>query len=188
MFNVIRQGQRVAVWSLDGSVKLVDGPKWIFRFGKSVEKLKSFRANANQYLRVEHRDGHCDHLRGPASVWFNPVEHHTVSVHDAIDLDSNEAIVVYEHQDGKVSRQVKRGPGLFVPTENQWLHSFCWHGSEGGIDGRKVPHALSLDSPKARIVPRFTSFCNAPKQSSMFWISSFLDPPVGSYSQFLRNI
>lgn len=151
MFYVVKQGQRVAVWDRRGQVALVDGPKVIWNFGKTIQKLPQHRAHANQFLRVEFKDGHCEHIRGPASVWLDPVDHHEVTVCEALELDSNEAIVVYENEHGKVSRQVQRGPGLFVPNENQWLHSFSWHGSKGNNYGFKVRSALKFK--KLRVIP-----------------------------------
>jgi len=151
MFNVIKQGQRVAVWGRSGQVQMVDGPRVLWSFGKNLQTLRQFRAHADQYLRVEFQDGHCEHLRGPVSIWFHPVDHHEITVCDALELDSNEAIVVYENEKGKVSRQVQRGPGLFVPSENQWLHSFSWHGSLGDDHGFKVPHNLNFQ--KLRVIP-----------------------------------
>ena len=151
MFTVVKQGQQVAAWDRRGQMKLVDGPRILWNFGKSIQKLQQFRAHANEYLRVEFQDGHCEHVRGPASIWFNPVQHHSITVCKAIELDGNQAIVVYENQDGKVSRQVVRGPGLFVPTENQWLHQFRWHGSQGQDFGFKVPRSLKFE--KLRVIP-----------------------------------
>ena len=151
MFKIIKQGQQVAVWDRTGKVKLIDGPRVVWKFGKTIQKLKQFRAHANQYLRVEYQDGHCEHVRGPASIWFHPVDHHSISICEALELDANEAIVVYENQDGKVSRQIERGPSLFVPTENQWLHQFRWHGSEGQDFGFKVPRSLKFE--KLRVIP-----------------------------------
>ena len=151
MFKVIKQGQQVAVWDRTGQVKLVDGPRIVWKFGKSIQDLKQYRAHANEYLRVEYQDGHCEHLRGPVSIWFHPVNHHSISICSALELDANEAIVVYENQDGKVSRQIVRGPSLFVPTENQWLHQFRWHGSKGQKFGFKVPR--SLEFQKLRVIP-----------------------------------
>lgn len=151
MFEVIRQGQRVAVWDRAGSVNYVDGPRVLFKAGKTTEKLKQYRAHADQYLRIAYQDGHCEHRRGPTSIWFDPIEHFQISICDALALDSNEAIVVYENEQGKVSRQVIRGPGLFVPNENQWLHEFSWHGAKGRDHGTKIPKFLNFC--KLRVIP-----------------------------------
>ena len=151
MFEVIRQGQRVAVWNRAGSVSYVDGPRLLFKAGKTTEKLKQYRAHADQYLRICYQDGHCEHRRGPTSEWFDPVQHYQITICDALPLDSNEAIVVYENEKGKVSRQVIRGPGLFVPNENQWLHEFFWHGAKGRDHGTKIPKFLNFT--KLRVIP-----------------------------------
>src|SRR4029079_10270087 len=36
-----------------------------------------------------------------------------------------------------VSRRIVHGPLLFVPAPGEWLHTFAWHGSEGGAQGQK---------------------------------------------------
>lgn len=151
MIKVIKQGQKFAVWNSAGSATMTDGPRLIWTFGKTLEPLKQHRANADQYLRIEFKDGHCEHVRGPGFVWFHPVEHHSISVHQALPIDANEAIVVYENENGKVSRQVIRGPNLFVPNENQWLHQFTWHGAKGRDHGTKIPMHLKFE--KLRVIP-----------------------------------
>ncbi|MBN1911636.1 MAG: hypothetical protein JW818_17980 [Pirellulales bacterium] len=153
MFQIrtIRQGQRVAVWDKRGRLQRVDGPRFLCLLGKKVETLPQFRARADQYLAIHFTDGHCEHVRGPAAVWFDPVEHQAVDVRDALSLDANEAIVVYRRAEGDVTRRVERGPALWVPDENEWLHEFRWHGADPKRPERKVPRGLQFR--KLRVIP-----------------------------------
>jgi hypothetical protein len=157
MFNyrTIPAGERAALWARDGSVEFVGGPRrlWL-RSGQRVHMLQRHAAGADQYLVVRRKDGRSQHLHGPASVWFDPVEHESVKVEQALSLDANEAIVVYaqEEPDGRVTRRIVRGPSLFMPAANEWLHEFSWHGASPTDAARhKVPHALKF--VKLRVIP-----------------------------------
>ena len=148
----IAQGQRVAVWDHGGRRTLVDGPRRIAMWGvRKLDPLAAHVAGPDEYLVVRHRDGRVAHVPGPAAAWLDPVEHAAVSVAKAVSLDANEAVVVYRHKpDGAIDRRVVRGPARFVPTADEWLHEFRWHGSDPA-SGRKVPRALAFT--KLRVIP-----------------------------------
>ena len=137
--RTVRDGDRVAVWDPQGRVRHVDGPRRLLLFRKTIERLKRYSAHADQFLAIQFEDGHCEHVRGPAAVWYDPVEHRAIDVKEALHLDSNEAIIVYRRNDGQVERRVERGPALFVPREDEWLHAFCWHGADPRNPERKIP-------------------------------------------------
>lgn len=143
-FVTVREGERIAVWDKAGRMEFVDGPRRMFLFRKTVEKLTAFRAHADQYLAVEYADGHCDYIKGPAVVWWDPVQHKNIEVADVLAIDSHEAVVVYQRRDEKVDRRVIRGPAQYVPTEDEWLHEFTWHGADPKDHHRKIPRALNF--------------------------------------------
>ena len=149
----VRQGQRVAVWNKKGQVRLVDGPRRMFLFRETVESLPMFSAEASQYLAIRFRDGHAEHVAGPASVWLDPVQHEKITVEDSLAVNAHEAVVVYRRDNGQVHRRVVHGPAIFVPTEKEWLHEFSWHGADPRNPRRKVPHGL-----------RFTKLWTIPDQ------------------------
>ena len=149
--RTVRQGERVAVWDHQGRVRYVDGPKRMLLFRKTVHRLSRHSAHADQFLAVQYVDGHCEHVRGPAAIWFDPGEHQTIEVREALRLDSNEAIVVYRRDGGEVQRRVERGPALFVPSQDEWLHEFRWHGADRKNPRRKVPGALRFE--RLRVIP-----------------------------------
>ena len=51
-----------------------------------------------------------------------------------------------------VDRRIVRGPVVFVPGQEEWVHRFSWHGSKingkgsktGYAGDTKVPHALNF--------------------------------------------
>jgi hypothetical protein len=147
-FQTIIEGQHVALWDeKSGKREIVHGPARIGTWGKRVEALKTFMAGPTQYLLVQHRDGRVMHQRGPAVLWMDPVQHAAVSIADAITLDANEALVVYtQGDDGKVKRRIVRGPEMFVPQAQEWLHEFRWHGADPRDPRKKIPRGWSSRS------------------------------------------
>ncbi len=152
-FYTIEEGQRVLVTHRSGKVEIVKGPAKIARFGKRFRSMEHHIAHPGEFLIVRFRDGSQEHLAGPAHLWLDPREHLAVSKEDCIQISEKEAIVVYSKADddddggggggGKVSRRIISGPEDFVPKPGEWLHTFSWHGSKGGVEGyRKVPNAL----------------------------------------------
>jgi hypothetical protein len=168
VFKTIRDGERAAVWDRQGRVEFVNGPRRLLLRGKTIEPLERYSAGADQYLVVKFQDGRSQHLHGPAAVWFHPVEHESITVEPAVALDANEAVVVYAQQQDRtpvgegvagpdrVSRRVVRGPALFMPAANEWLHEFSWHGSDPANPRRKVPSAVRFT--KLRVIPDQTYF------------------------------
>lgn len=149
--RTVRQGDRIAVWDQTGRVNYVDGPRRLILFRKTIQALQHFSAGADEYLAIEFADGHSEHRRGPASVWYDPVKHASVEIKQALPLDSHEAIIVYRRINGEVERRVERGPALFVPQEDEWLHEFRWHGADPIDPSRKIPRALRFK--KLRVIP-----------------------------------
>src|SRR3954451_5376263 len=156
-FKTIRDGERVALWDRGGRLEFVSGPRRLLLYRRTVEPLARYAAGADQYLVIRFKDGHSQHLHGPAAVWFHPVEHQEIRVEPAVSLDANEALVVYSQEGGatgqpdRVARRVVRGPALFMPAANEWLHEFSWHGASAADPTRKVPRALRFT--KLRVIP-----------------------------------
>ena len=151
-FRTVKQGQRVAVWNDSGQMRLVDGPKRMFLFCETANAVRRVSAEADEYLVIRYSDGRAEHVRGPADVWMDPVEHEAIHVEKALTIDAHEAIVVYSRDNGDVHRRIVRGPALFVPTEKEWLHQFHWHGAAGG-KGHGAKAARALNFTKLWVIP-----------------------------------
>src|SRR3954468_1423819 len=129
--RTVRRGERVAVWNRSGDVRFVDGPRRLLLVRERVQPLAHYRAESDEYLVVRMRNGRTEHRRGPADIWFNPVEHESIAIEKAIPIDAHESLVVYERQNEEaVTRRVLKGPAQYVPQANEWLHKFCWHGTD----------------------------------------------------------
>lgn len=149
--TTIRRGQRVAAWSRRGEVQLVDGPRLLVSLGKTVQPVKRYCAAPGEYLVVRYQDGRIEHVRGPESLWFDPIEHASIDMQRCLVVDSHEAIVVYRREQAGVGRRVEHGPALFMPTADEWLHEFCWHGADPDRPDRKIPRGLRFT--KLRVIP-----------------------------------
>ena len=154
--KTIRQGQRAAVWDRHGRVCHVDGPRLLFLIGQAVQMLELHSAGPGQYLAISFTDGHREHIGGPSAVFFDPLRHRKIEIREAISLDANESIVVYLRAGDAVRRRIVRGPALFVPTADEWLHEFQWHGADPDDTRRKIPGALRFT--KLRVIPDQTYF------------------------------
>jgi len=147
----VAQGKRVLVWNIRGEARMVVGPKRFLLFRETAQELRQFAAEPEQYLVVKKLDGRTEHIPGPATIWFNPLEHTAITIQNAIKIDANEALVVYRRTEKGVQRRVVRGPELFVPMADEWIHRFSWHGTDARQGTRKIPNALQFE--KLRIIP-----------------------------------
>jgi len=124
----------------DGVVEFSKGPVSVWEDPLRHIRVQTLPAQLRtagpaEYLKIAFRDGEVEFARGPASVREDPLRHKSVEVLQALEVDSNEAIVVYreEGEEGgqrAVCRSVLRGPMLYVPTCHERLHTFSWHGTD----------------------------------------------------------
>jgi hypothetical protein len=142
---VVEEGQRALMVTPDGRMEVIVGPKRVWRGRKSFRPMNHFVAHPAEFLIVRFRDGRQQHIPGPAEVWFDPRVHLSISREDALQVSAREAVVVYSRtaENEPVSRRIVYGPTLFVPAPGEWLHTFTWHGADGGSEGaRKVAKGL----------------------------------------------
>lgn len=150
--HTVRQGERLLLWSREGGVRFVDGPKRLWTFREHAEPAKRHAVELGQFLVVHHRDGHVEHIAGPAELWEHPVDHVDIQMAQATALDSHEVMVVYSRDDaGTVTRRVLSGPVIYVPQPGEWVHEFSWHGTSAINKRLKEPHALRF--VKLRVIP-----------------------------------
>lgn len=149
--KTVRVGERVAVWNKNGKMRVVDGPSRLFLMGETFESLKRFSAAPNEYLAITFRDGKKEHVKGPVSMWMDPVIHASIVSAPAITIEAHEAIVVYAQESKGVIRKIVKGPELYVPSENEWIRDFRWHGADSKNPDKKVPRGLQFQ--KLRTIP-----------------------------------
>jgi hypothetical protein len=146
MFHyTVEEGQRALMIRKDGRMEVIVGPGRVWSWGKRFEKMRHFVAHPGDFLVVRYRDGRQEHIAGPADVWFDPRIHEGITRQEALQLAAKEAVVVYSRaaENQPITRRLVYGPTLFVPAPGEWLHTFSWHGSDGGSTGvRKVAKGL----------------------------------------------
>jgi len=108
-------------------------------------------ATPNQYIEIFHQDGNVDYIPGPYEVWENPIKYKSILVRDSIEVATNECIVVYKEDKGKILRNIHYGPILYHPTGKEWTHTFKWHGSDPKHPTKKIYGALQFQ--KLRLIP-----------------------------------
>lgn len=150
-FHTLQAGKRIALWDRAGRVTLVDGPQLVRTFGKRVQALVHHSAGPDEYLRIVHTDGTTEHLAGPVERWKDPVVHESIDVCNAINVDAQEAIVIYRQEGPEVVRRVLQGPARLVPGPTEWIHQFNWHGADPENPSRKIPRILRFT--KLRTIP-----------------------------------
>jgi hypothetical protein len=144
-YYTVEEGQRALRVRRDGRMDVIVGPQRVWKGWSRFEKMKHFVAHPGDFLVIRFRDGRQEHLAGPTDVWFDPRIHEGITRQEALQLAAKEAVIVYSRPAGAetISRRIVHGPMLFVPAPGEWLHTFAWHGSEGGSQGvRKVAKGL----------------------------------------------
>lgn len=145
-FYTVEEGQRVLVTELSGKMSILTGPARVWMGWKQFERMVHHVAHPGEFLIIKHRDGHEEHVLGPAEHWFDPRIHESITRQEALQISAKEAVVVYRQDhssDRQTTRRIIYGPSLFMPEPGEWLHTFSWHASQGGSHGvKKVPNGL----------------------------------------------
>jgi hypothetical protein len=141
--RTVKDGEAVAVWNRLGVHRQVVGPALVRLFFSTIAFLDKKVAEKNEYLVVVMTDGNIDHIRGPVTMYENPVYHRSITVQQAYPLvSSTECIVVnreiHDHvvdkvgmqlQSNRIERVIIRGPNLYFPLVGDSIVNFIWHGS-----------------------------------------------------------
>ena len=151
LHQTIQDGEKAVKWYDNGNYEIVKGPKVITSFFARLETMQAFKAEPDEYLAIHYADGRCEHRCGPDVEWLDPVKHTSIEIKKLININANEAIVIYRDVEREVTRRVVRGPALLMLEANEWIHNFQWHGSVAKADGRKKPGALKF--LKLRVIP-----------------------------------
>lgn len=145
LFYTVEEGQRVLMRRSNGTMRVLVGPARVWRGRSTFKPMEHYVAHPGEFLIIRFRDGRQQHLPGPVEVWFDPREHGSIAREDALQIAAKEAVVVYSKDEatGRIARRIEYGPAQFVPAPGEWLHTFSWHGSQGGSQGvQKVANSL----------------------------------------------
>ena len=124
--KTVRAGERAAVWSKNGSFRLVDGPQRVTLFRQKLEKLRQHTADQTQYLAVHKSTGVVEIHAGPCTLFFTPVEDSRIELKPANVIDASQAIIVSSNSTklnagDSLLQRVVRGPARFIPAAGEWV-------------------------------------------------------------------
>ncbi|XP_070551232.1 uncharacterized protein [Ptychodera flava] len=148
-FKTVREGSQALVLNHLGEGRILVGPQRVFLFRQSLQVLQNYTATPDQYLKIKWQDGRTEHRSGPVSMFLNPLEHERIEMLSGIKLNANQALIVYKTTAEKtgsiVERRIVYGPIVFIPTADEWLHEFKWHGAD-------------MKTNKTVMIPEFAKF------------------------------
>jgi len=129
--KTIREGECLCVWSMNGTARLIEGPKRVTLCRQKAERLAAYTAGPESYLLIKRRDGTTQHAPGPCKMFANPVEIESIKIMPAHTIVASEALVVSK-QGGMnggakgntgVEVRIVRGPARFIPESDEWVQS-----------------------------------------------------------------
>ncbi|XP_062521520.1 uncharacterized protein LOC134196423 [Corticium candelabrum] len=153
-WKTVAQGSKALIIDRYGQSRIVDGPQRLFLWrAKQFDTLVRYAANQSEYLWIQHADGTVEHRPGPCVVFHNPLLIRDICVRKAIVLDGNEVLVVYRksQETGKMERRLQQGPTQFVPSADEWMHEFSWHGPDKTNKTKLIPNQWRFT--KLKVVP-----------------------------------
>ena len=144
-FKTVKEGERLAVYSKNGSLTVHEGPTRVFLFRNENKLLERYVAQPDQHLILKYKTGEMEYIVGPKDVWEDPLIHESILLDTNIPIDSNEALVVYElNSNDEIERKIIKGPTSYVPkSSKEWIHEFSWHGSINYSE-EKYPNQLKF--------------------------------------------
>jgi len=164
----VKDGECCAIWDSMGRVRNVVGPKREFIYWSDVRFLDRFVANQNEYLVVEYRDGRKEHVRGPVSLFCDPVLHKRVQVQEAISLNAFEAIVVYRELDRVEGLGIEHSAAQETPS------ALIKGGCGGGSSAVEIiPAAVAMPADGKRVSRRIIRGPTLFIPSASEWVHTF---------------
>lgn len=136
--RTVKDGEAVAVWNRYGEHRQVIGPRLVRLFFSTIRFLDRKTAGPKEYLRVVLSNGTIEHMRGPVTMYENPVLHQSVDVLKAITLTtSSDCIVIHRQADTvfdsseqrsglsseSIQRVIVKGPTTYYPGPRETVVS-----------------------------------------------------------------
>ena len=124
-----------------------------FHQPSQVRFLDRHCASQNQYIRIQHKDGRIEHVKGPVELFCNPVKHESMKVKDAVELGVTDVVMIHSDRPSQkeiepmcaggevgetrtLDASVVRGPAMFFPCANQRILELTWRTSD--VDARQI--------------------------------------------------
>jgi len=138
--RTIKEGEAAVIWSRKGVQREIIGPSLQRLFYSQIRFMHRITANPAQYVEVHLKSGAVEHIRGPITIFENPVHHDRILVKDMVHVASAlDQIIVYKEEprskkqevadtnvDGNVRRNIITGPTRYMQEVGEWVHEFTW--------------------------------------------------------------
>jgi len=154
--HVASQSQYLDVQFRDGRKEHHRGPMALFMdpcVHLSITTKDAYKLSANEALVVYREQSQLNGTVAASAV--------SDTAAAAVNVDLKDVEVSAVGVPGSVERRIVRGPAVFIPAAEEWVHEFSWHGSISARTGQgsktgspgdeKVPHALKFS--KLRCMP-----------------------------------
>jgi len=148
---VANQNQYIVVCFRDGRKEHVRGPTALFLdpvVHKAIEVKEAISLNASEVL-VVYRE--TDERRDSGILTTAT----SAGADESKEQDEGSAAITAKKFTAisGVSRRIIRGPTLFTPQANEWIHEFSWHGSNNRMDDARTMIKDALKLTKIRTLP-----------------------------------
>lgn len=148
--HVAAQNEYLVVKFKSGHVEHFRGPYSMFKdpvIHQSVKTEKAIELNDSEAIVVYTRAEDEQQLANADKKPLSPVNSRKVVKNN---INTDDVQISLEGSDS-VKRRIVRGPTLFTPAANEWLHSFKWHGRVP--DNKARYKAGELQFTKLRLLP-----------------------------------
>jgi hypothetical protein len=164
--RTVKDGEAVAVWNRLGVHREVVGPRLVRLFFSTIVFLDKRIAGPNEYLVVTNVDGTVEHIRGPTTLYENPVFHRSVAIKSAFSLKSASECVVVNREtresstitkngalidNSRIDRMVIYGPNLYFPLVGDSIVEFKWSGNSSAVRAVDTFTVLSTASRQWKV-------------------------------------
>lgn len=110
--RTVKDGEAVAIWNRYGEHREVIGPRLVRLFFSTIRFLDRKTAGPKEYLRVVLTNGTVEHIRGPVTLYENPVLHTSITIMQSITLLSPSDCLVVHRQSNTVFDKSEQPSGL----------------------------------------------------------------------------
>lgn len=161
--RTVKEGEAAVVWSRNGRAREVIGPSIERLFYSTIRFLDRHTALPGQYLVVTFKDGTLEHMKGPVSLYENPILHTSIRACKALTLQSvTDCIVVVGRsldsaKDSVFQRRIVTGPEKFIPAVNETVTFPVWTVASSELV-KNYTQPQTNDSPIISTAPSTASF------------------------------
>jgi hypothetical protein len=129
----INQGEAYIATSVNNTKYLMEGPKKIyFPFRFKLDASEKYIAHKNQYLTIKYLNGNMETIKGPTSIFKNPLTHETIEQNDDVFVEESGCVRVYKNDGDVVKGKHITGPCYYTPDADERVIKLTLQKAEPG--------------------------------------------------------